>query len=114
MTRLTTCTPSKMSCQAFVAHFKDLYEHSPWVAQKVFDLGMSSDLDHQEALLPVFQKVMLDATKDQQLALICAHPDLAGKAAIRGELTAASTSEQSGAGISECTAAEFERFYTVK
>ena len=41
MTRLTTCTPSKMSCQAFVAHFKDLYEHSPWVAQKVFDLGMS-------------------------------------------------------------------------
>ena len=110
MTRLTTCTPSKMSCQAFVAHFKDLYEHSPWVAQKVFDLGMSSDLDHQEALLPVFQKVMLDATKDQQLALICAHPDLAGKAAIRGELTAASTSEQSGAGISECTAAEFERF----
>jgi OHCU decarboxylase len=53
---------------------------------------------------------MLGAAKDQQLALICAHPDLAGKAAIAGKLTVASTSEQSGAGISECTAQEFQRF----
>ncbi|MHC3973289.1 2-oxo-4-hydroxy-4-carboxy-5-ureidoimidazoline decarboxylase, partial [Pseudomonas aeruginosa] len=45
-----------------------------------------------------------------QLALINAHPDLAGKAAIRGELTASSTSEQAGAGIHECSAEEFARF----
>lgn len=110
MTLLATCTPSQMTREAFVAHFKDLYEHSPWVAEGVFDLGLATDLDQSEALLRVFQKMMLAATKDQQLGLICAHPDLAGKAAIAGELTAASTSEQSGAGISECTTQEFERF----
>jgi len=110
MTLLSTCTPSKMTRKAFVEHFKDLYEHSPWVAEGVFDLGLSTDLDDVETLLIVFQRMMLGADKSEQLALICAHPDLAGKAAIRGELTAASTSEQSGAGISECTETEFAHF----
>tara|TARA_B110000503_G_scaffold96116_1_gene144608 strand:- start:2881 stop:3363 length:483 start_codon:yes stop_codon:yes gene_type:complete len=99
-----------MTRQAFVDHFKDLYEHSPWVAEGVFDLGLSTHLDHAEPLLAVFQKTMLGATQALQLKLICAHPDLAGKAAIRGELTSASTSEQAGAGISQCTPAEFEVF----
>ena len=53
---------------------------------------------------------MLAADQDTQLALVNAHPDLAGKAAVRGELTAASTSEQAGAGIHECTPDEFARF----
>jgi len=110
MTLLSTCTPSQMTREAFVEHFKDLYEHSPWVAEGVFNGGVSTDLDQSAALLSAFQIVMLGANKQQQLALICAHPDLAGKAAIRGELTAASTSEQAGAGISECTADEFSRF----
>ena len=110
MAELSSCTPTQMSRNAFVEHFKDLYEHSPWVAEGVFDTGIGNDLDHSAALLAAFQVVMLGAHKTQQLALICAHPDLAGKAAIRGELTAASTSEQAGAGISECTEAEFFRF----
>jgi len=110
MTLLSTCTPSNMTREAFVEHFKDLYEHSPWVAESVFDLGLLASLDDAETLLAVFQKTMLGADKGHQLALICAHPDLAGKAAIRGELTAASTSEQSGAGISQCTEAEFAHF----
>ena len=45
-----------------------------------------------------------------QRALICAHPDLAGKAAVHGELTAASASEQAGAGISQCSQIEFAHF----
>jgi 2-oxo-4-hydroxy-4-carboxy-5-ureidoimidazoline decarboxylase len=45
----------------------------------------------------------------KQLALINAHPELAGKAAVRGELTAESTREQSGAGLSQCTQAEFDK-----
>lgn len=110
MSLLATCTPSQMSRMDFVEHFKDLYEHSPWVAERVFDSGLSSQLDHTEALLGAFQKTMLAATQQQQLALICAHPDLAGKAAIRGHLTLASTSEQAGAGISDCSQAEFARF----
>jgi len=110
MAELSSCMPSQMSRNAFVEHFKDLYEHSPWVAEGVFDGGISKGLDQSAELLAAFQTVMLGAHKEQQLALICAHPDLAGKAAIRGELTAASTSEQVGAGISECTEAEFSRF----
>ena len=54
--------------------------------------------------------ILLSASHEAQLALINAHPDLAGKAAVRGELTASSTAEQSGAGIHECTAEEFARF----
>jgi OHCU decarboxylase len=54
--------------------------------------------------------LLLSADKATQLALINAHPDLAGKAAVQGELTDASTSEQSGAGIHQCTAQEFARF----
>ena len=110
MTLLATCTPSQMTRQAFVEHFKDLYEHSPWVAEGVFDGGVPTGLDQSAALLSAFRIVMLGANKQQQLALICAHPDLAGKAAIRGELTAASTSEQADAGINACTADEFSRF----
>ena len=48
--------------------------------------------------------------REAQLALINAHPDLAGKAALRGELTAASSAEQAGAGIQACSAEEFARF----
>ena len=54
--------------------------------------------------------ILLSASHEAQLALINAQPDLAGKVAVRGELTASSTSEQAGAGIHECTAEEFARF----
>ena len=53
---------------------------------------------------------MRRAPRDKQLALIRAHPDLAGRAAIRGGLTAASSAEQASAGLDQCTPAEFERF----
>jgi 2-oxo-4-hydroxy-4-carboxy-5-ureidoimidazoline decarboxylase len=50
------------------------------------------------------------APRARQLSLIRGHPDLAGRAAIRGELTAASSAEQAGAGLDQCTPAEFQRF----
>ena len=54
-----------------------------------------------------------NADTDQQLKLICAHPDLAGKAAVRGELSAESESEQTGAGLDQCGEEEFEAFQTL-
>lgn len=110
MTDQLRCLPSSMSEAEFVHHFRDLYEHSPWVAQGVYALGLTTDHDKRAALHDLFCHVMLAADKQQQLDLINAHPDLAGKAAIAGELTAASTSEQAGAGIHECTAEEFAEF----
>ena len=104
------CQPSAMSEAEFVAYFKDLYEHSPWVAEGVYNTGLNSSHDQASVLHALFAKVMLGADYERQLALINAHPDLAGKAAIAGELTAASTSEQAGAGIHECSAEEFAEF----
>lgn len=110
MSRFQTLTPSSLSREAFVETFADIYEHSPWVAEKAFDLGQDAQIDEIDGLHQRMADLLLSASHDVQLALINAHPDLAGKAAIRGELTEASTSEQAGAGIQECTAEEFARF----
>ncbi len=104
------CTPSQMTEAEFVEHFKDLYEHSAWVAQAVYATGLTAHHDQRSVLQALFADVMLGADQQRQLALINAHPDLAGKAAVAGELTAASTSEQAGAGIHACTAEEFAEF----
>ncbi|EGH01013.1 MULTISPECIES: 2-oxo-4-hydroxy-4-carboxy-5-ureidoimidazoline decarboxylase [Pseudomonas syringae group] len=110
MSTFKTLTPSSLGRDAFIAAFADIYEHSPWVAQQAFDKGAGPELDQVEALHARMSKLLLGAPHAQQLALINAHPDLAGKAAIQGELTQASTDEQAGAGIHHCTTEEFQRF----
>ena len=92
----------------FVKRYGGIYEHSPWVAERaVAHIGTSTDID-------VIARVMADcvdnAALDQQLELIRAHPDLAGRAQIAGELTADSTSEQASAGLDQCSTEEYERF----
>ncbi|EKQ6382599.1 TPA: 2-oxo-4-hydroxy-4-carboxy-5-ureidoimidazoline decarboxylase [Pseudomonas aeruginosa] len=110
MSRFQTLTPASLSREAFIEAFADIYEHSPWVAEKAYDLGIDDSLNDIEGLHQRMTDILLSASREAQLALINAHPDLAGKAAIRGELTASSTSEQAGAGIHECSAEEFARF----
>ncbi|RTE65595.1 2-oxo-4-hydroxy-4-carboxy-5-ureidoimidazoline decarboxylase [Amphritea opalescens] len=105
-----SCTPSQMSRADFVATFGDIYEHSAWIAEQAFDLGIDHSHNQIDTLQARMAKILLDSDQASQLDLINAHPDLAGKAAIAGELTESSTSEQAGAGISECTDAEFARF----
>lgn len=110
MSRFQTLTPSTLSREEFVAAFADIYEHSPWVAEQAHSLGDTEALDDIEVMHARMSQIFLNANHDTQLALINAHPDLAGKAALAGELTAASTSEQAGAGIQDCSPEEFERF----
>ena len=110
MTAFKTLTPSTLKRAAFVEAFADIYEHSPWVAEKAYDLGQLAELNEIETLHQRMSDILLSAGHDAQLALINAHPDLAGKAAIKGELTESSTHEQAGAGIHQCTAEEFARF----
>ncbi|MBA1228211.1 2-oxo-4-hydroxy-4-carboxy-5-ureidoimidazoline decarboxylase [Pseudomonas viridiflava] len=110
MTVFAGLKPSSLSRDAFIATFADIYEHSPWVAQHAYDLGTPDVLDHIETLHARMSDILLGATQTQQLALINAHPDLAGKAAVKGELTQASSHEQAGAGIHLCTPEEFQRF----
>ena len=110
MTAFQTLKPSTLSRDAFVQAFADIYEHSPWVAEKAFDLGQDASIDEIETLHQRMSDILLSADHASQLALINAHPDLAGKAAVQGELTESSTNEQAGAGIHQCTAEEFARF----
>lgn len=91
----------------FVELFGSVFEDAPWVAEQAFDVGPFHDV---ETLHEAMVEVMRRAPGEQQLALIRAHPDLAGRAAIRGELSAASTAEQASAGLDQCTPIEFNRF----
>ncbi|WP_325233568.1 2-oxo-4-hydroxy-4-carboxy-5-ureidoimidazoline decarboxylase, partial [Sphingobium sp.] len=76
----------------FVARYGGLFEHSPWVVERAALRLPFADL--HDGLM----QVVHDAPQEEQLALIRAHPELAGKAAIDGTLTDASTSEQASAG----------------
>lgn len=91
----------------FVELFGGVFEHAPWVAEQAFDAGPFHTAD---ALHGAMVEAMRRAPHARQLALIRAHPDLAGRAAVAGALTAASSAEQAGAGLDQCTPAEFERF----
>ena len=80
----------------FSAAFGAVYEHSPWIAERAFARRpFTSRLDLALALYRVVQ----EADEDEKVALIRAHPELAGKEAQAGTLTAASTHEQAAAGL---------------
>ena len=91
----------------FVAVCGPLYEHSPWVAERVV---ASRPFASRETLHAALVAAVAAATADEQLALIRAHPDLVGRLAREGRLTAASTAEQAAAGLDALTPAEIEAF----
>ena len=92
---------------AFMDALGGIYEHSPWVAEGAWDEAPFRD---KQALADAMERAMRAAGRDEQLALIRAHPDLAGKLALAGELTAESTSEQASAGLDQCSAEELAAF----
>ena len=101
---------SAMARDDFVEVFGGVYEHSPWVAECAWSRGLGVEHDSVEGLSTLFREIVEKAGSQKHLVLIRAHPDLAGKAAVHGELTADSTSEQAGAGIDQCSEEEFEHF----
>jgi OHCU decarboxylase len=102
--------PRTLSEEAFVQRYGGVYEHSPWIARETYRRGLGPEHDAAEGLSAAMAETVSQADRERLLALVRAHPDLAGKAAQRGELTAESTSEQAGAGIDQCTPEEFQRF----
>jgi 2-oxo-4-hydroxy-4-carboxy-5-ureidoimidazoline decarboxylase len=95
-----------MPSDTFVTVFAGIFEHSPWVPEAAAAGRPFKDID---ALHAAMSRIVEQAGEAKQLALINAHPELAGKAAVRGELTAESTREQSGAGLDLCTQEEFDK-----
>ncbi|OLO04880.1 MULTISPECIES: 2-oxo-4-hydroxy-4-carboxy-5-ureidoimidazoline decarboxylase [Salinicola] len=102
--------PSQLGRDAFIESYGEIYEHSPWIAAQSWDRGLGETQDTPAGLAERLRQQVDAASADAQLALIRAHPDLAGKAAVAGELTDDSRSEQAGAGLDQCTPAEFARF----
>ena len=92
----------------FVSRYGGIYEHSPWVAEDCFVAAASVEDIHE--LATIFANCVGRAGHERKLALIRAHPDLACKAAMSGELTEESSAEQVRAGIDQCTKAEYEQF----
>jgi 2-oxo-4-hydroxy-4-carboxy-5-ureidoimidazoline decarboxylase len=98
----------RMTRDEFVKRYGGVYEHSNWVAEQSYDQAIASD--NVDMLANIFASCVESASREQKLALIRAHPDLAGKAATAGELTEESGEEQASAGIDQCSAEEFTRF----
>jgi adenine deaminase len=92
--------------EAFVARFGALYEHSPWVAERAW---RPEGFDGSDDLDAALRAAMYSASREEQLALIRAHPDLGEKA---GVLTEHSASEQAGLGLDRLSEAEYQRFVT--
>ncbi|HEX4884621.1 MAG TPA: 2-oxo-4-hydroxy-4-carboxy-5-ureidoimidazoline decarboxylase [Casimicrobiaceae bacterium] len=89
---------------AFVAALGSVFEHSPWVAERAHAARPFAGVDELHRAMVA---AMQGATRDEQLALIRAHPELAGRAMVRRELTVDSTNEQAGAGLTQCSPDEY-------
>ena len=94
------------SCEHLAALLDGVYEHSPWIARRAWAQRPFPTL---VALKQALVKTVREAGPEAQLALLRAHPELAGKAAIAEPLTAESAGEQQRAGLAHCTAEEFAR-----
>jgi OHCU decarboxylase len=93
--------------QNFVERFGGVFEHSSWVAEGAWAAGF--DVDSAADLHARMCAVLRSAPREQQRGVLNAHPDLAGRLAVAGQLTADSTAEQASAGLDKCSPQEFER-----
>lgn len=95
------------SAEDFVSALAGVFEHAPWVAEAVVSLRPFADAT---SLLSTMLGAVVSAAPERQLALLRAHPDLAGKAALAGEVTAESAAEQGSAGLDRLSETEFAAF----
>ncbi len=102
--------PSLLDKQSFMVRFSAVFEDSPWVAEQAFELELGPAHDSAVGLHNAMCRVFRAADDEARLAVLQAHPDLAGKLALGGRLTQHSTDEQASAGLSSLSAAEMTRF----
>ncbi|MGB3682202.1 MAG: 2-oxo-4-hydroxy-4-carboxy-5-ureidoimidazoline decarboxylase [Rubrobacteraceae bacterium] len=105
--KITLDEVNDLSREEFVEKFGPLYEHSPWVSEGASEQRPFKSLAGMHG---AFERVLREASHEHQLALIKAHPDLAGKAALAGALTPESTREQSSVGLDRLSSGEYETF----
>lgn len=106
--RYTLRQVDALSAGEFSAAFGAVYEHSPWIAERAFAARPASGFASPAALHGALVAAVQSASEAEQVALLRAHPELAGKEADAGTLTAESTNEQARAGMSALTRIETE------
>ena len=100
----------KLNQAEFITLLGSIYEHSPWVAQTLYTEGITSK-DNDVGFLASRMKTIVEASSQEaKLNLLKAHPELAGKLAVIGNLTEDSTVEQASAGLDQCSEEEFTEF----
>ena len=104
---MTLTQLNSLSCDEFVRIVGPVFEHSPWIAEETWPKRPFGSV---EQLHQALTETVRNAGEAQQLALIRAHPDLVGRAALAGTLTRESTGEQVGAGLGKLTLEEIETF----
>ncbi len=102
--------PSEMDRDTFVARFGGIFEHSPWIAERAWDLELGPAHDSAVGLHNALARMFRSASEPERLGVLTAHPDLAGKLALAKRLTAESTAEQASAGLDALTDAERAEF----
>ena len=103
-------TPPDMDRSSFLTMFGAVYEHSPWIAEAVYDQARGGLPDEPDGLNEQFKAVIMAAGVGRQIALLRAHPELGVGQAEGDELTQASRKEQASAGLDRCTDEEYEAF----
>ncbi|MEL6960887.1 MAG: allantoinase PuuE, partial [Pseudomonadota bacterium] len=102
--------PSQMSKDDFITAYGGIFEHSPWIAEAAHALELGPTHDTAAGVHSALARVFRSASPEQRLTVLNAHPDLAGKLAAAGRLTAESTSEQASAGLDLLTDDERNTF----
>ncbi|TYB82560.1 allantoinase PuuE [Maritimibacter fusiformis] len=102
--------PSQMDKARFVTLYGGIFEHSPWIAERAHGLELGPAHDCAAGVHNALCRVFRTASEAERLGVLTAHPDLAGKLAQAGQLTAESMSEQAAAGLDYLTDAERETF----
>jgi len=99
-----------MSRADFVGRFGGVFEHSPFIAERAYDAGAISEPLTSGGVHAALARFFRAASETERLGVLRAHPDLAGRLAIAGELTEDSRKEQAGAGLDRLSPAEHARF----
>ena len=107
LTKMTLDEVNELSPAAFRQAFAAIAEHSPWVADHALAARPYASL---EAAIDSFQEAVAQASREKQFALVQAHPDLAGRAALAGDLEPESRSEQASVGLDKLTDEEMTLF----
>ncbi len=110
MSPLPLAVVNELDQADFVRAFGGIAEHTPWVAERA---ASARPFAGRLAMIEAFQRAVADARPDERLALLGAHPDLAGRAARAGDLADSSRREQAGAGLDSLDDEEFARFHAL-